>query len=90
MKISPMINAAVAMLRKVVGVDAIEILSKTMYRKADELGVDIIINDEVEVFLSAGSVAEKIIEYPSGIFVATQFIADALRGDNPTTFFKED
>ena len=102
-EINPMIHAAVAVLRRVEGVDEVEILSE-MYRTPAEtnvgeeyvikmgvLGVDIRIN-HVKTFLPYER-CEDLIMYPTGPFIAVDFVHEILRAAppsaNPPTFLKE-
>lgn len=94
-----MIHAAVAVLRKVEGVDEIEILSE-MYRTPTEtnvgeeyvtkmgvLGVDISINN-IKTFLPYEK-CEDLIMYPTGGFVAVEFVHEILKDQSPDTFLKD-
>lgn len=98
--ISPMILAAVGMLKKIESVEEIEVVSDKMYRcGADEnyllgrLGVDILISfkdiGDVKTFLPYGDV-EDLIMYPKGGFFAVAFIEAIRRAvEDPDTFLKE-
>ena len=97
MKISPMINAAIAMINKVAGVESVEIVSDEMYRTKDEsifgaLGVDIIIHDELsgafKTFL-AQEMCEDMIAYPNGIFVTQEYVDSIIHPRDTDTFLKD-
>ena len=95
LKINPMIHAAVAVLSKVEGVDEVEILGDEMYRtepcdecKAGCLGIDIKIN-EVKVFLRY-AICEDLLMYPTGPFIAVDFVHEVLKDQNPKTFLKKE
>jgi len=96
-----MIHAAVAVLSKVVGVDEVKILSDEMYRKEPQedlttqygisigaLGVDISINN-IKTFLPYEK-CEDLIMYPTGSFVAVEFVHEILKNQSPDTFLKEE
>lgn len=93
--ISGIIYVAVGMLKKVEFADDLIILSKEMYRSEPDknneigmLGVDIEING-VKTFLSA-AIAEDMICYPNGMFIATEFVYGVLNPiDDQNTFFNE-
>lgn len=90
-----MIHAAVAVLRKVEGVDEVELLSDEMYRTEPNeecnigcLGVDIKINN-VKTFLHY-ELCEDLIMCPWGAFAAVDFVHEILKYQSPDTFLKEE
>ena len=93
--INPMIHAAIAILRRVEVVEEVELLSEEMYRtepneecKIGCLGVDIKING-IKTFLRY-EMCEDLIMYPTGGFLAVDFVHQILADDNPKTFLKEE
>lgn len=96
-EISPMINAAIAMIGKVAGVESVEVVSTEMYRTTDErifgaLGVDIIIHDELsgafKTFL-AHEMCEDMIAYPNGMFVTQEFVDAIIHPRDTSKFIAE-
>ena len=92
-----MINAAIAMIEKVAGVESVEVVSTEMYRTKDEsifgaLGVDIIIHDALsgafKTFL-AHEMCEDMIAYPNGMFVTQEFVDFVIHPRDTTKFIAD-
>ena len=86
-KISPIIHAAIKVMRKQFGGTKVKLVSKEMYRleptesaPAGRLGVNIEING-ITAFLGCESMAEHILE-PYGDLIAQEFIMAVLREYN--------
>ena len=83
-EINPLIHAAIVMIEKVAGVESVELLSDKMCRReatedypVGQLGVDIIINDELsgkfKTFLPY-EVCEDMIAYPNGMLITQEYV----------------
>ena len=89
---SPVIIAAVEMLKKVEGVEYVKLHGDLMHEVDGELGANIIIKGEAghsEHFLSMDEAAE-IVQYPKGGFFSVEYVHELMKLDNPKTFLKDD
>ena len=98
-EIHPIIHAAIAMIENVAGVENVELLSDKMYRKepsedalAGQLGVDIVINDELsgafKTFLGYG-MCEEMVTYPIGVFITQEFVHLIVSPKDKTKFLEK-
>lgn len=85
--INPEIMAAVGFMKQVGEGTDVEILSEVMtVNEKGERGVELRIEDK-KTFLTFEQ-ADRMLEYPNGIFRLTEFVNDVLRDENPKTFLK--